>query len=59
MITDYNKTGYAKVEEAEKKLKGTVWKNLFSSKEERIDKGLECYSQAIKYFKLAKNCKNN
>lgn len=59
MIADYNKTGIAKVAEAEKKLKGSVWKNLFSSKEERIDKGIECYTQAIKYFKLAKNCKTN
>ena len=59
MITDYNKTAYAKVAEADKMLKGSVWKNLFSSKDERIDNGLEGYKQAIKYFKLAKNCKSN
>ena len=59
MMTDYNKTAHAKVKEGEKKLKGSAWKNLFSSKEERIDDGIECYKQAIKYFKLAKNCKNN
>jgi hypothetical protein len=58
-MNDYNKQAYAKVAEGEKKLKGSFFHNLMTSKEERIDNGIECYKQAIKYFKLAKNCKSN
>lgn len=55
-MDDFKKKAYKYVEEGEKKLKGSVWKNLFSSKSERRDNGLQCYEQAIKYFQLSKEC---
>ncbi len=55
--TKYNKEAHEMLKKAEKSLKGGFWKNLTSTKEERIDKGLEYYERAINKFKLAKNCK--
>lgn len=51
----YNAKAHIHVEKAQKKLKGGVFKNLFSTKNERIDEGLEHYKKAIDNYKLAKN----
>ena len=51
----YNVKAHQFVEKAQKKLKGGVFKNMFTSKNERIDEGLECYRKAIDNYKLAKN----
>ena len=44
------------MKKAEEKLRGGVFKNLMSSKEERMDDGLELYKKAIDNYKLAGNC---
>lgn len=56
-MDNFKQKGYKNVTDGEKKLKGSVWKNLFSTKSERRDNGLQCYEQAIKYFQLSKECR--
>lgn len=51
----YIKNALTYIQKAEKALKGGVFKNLFSSKGERIDEALENYEKAINNYKLAKN----
>lgn len=44
----------ALMKEADKKIKGSFFKNLTSSKSERIDEGIELVKQAANIYKLAK-----
>jgi alpha-soluble NSF attachment protein len=53
----YNKSAEGFVKKAQKALKGGFFKNMLSSKGERIDEGLENYDKAINNYKLAKNWK--
>ena len=45
------------VKKAQKQLKGGFFKNLMTSKEERLDNALEYYEKASNYYKLGKNWK--
>ena len=51
----YNSKALEHVKKAQEKLKGGVFKNLFTSKNERIDEALDYYRKAIDNYKLAKN----
>lgn len=51
----YNSRAEEHVKKAQQKLKGGVLKNLFTSKNERIDEGLDHYRKALDNYKLAKN----
>ena len=51
----YNNNAEKLIKKAEKSIKGGVFKNLFSSKGERIDDALQYYEKAINNYKLAKN----
>lgn len=51
----YNAKAQEHVKKAQEKLKGGVFKNIFTSKNERIDEALDCYKKAIDNYKLAKN----
>ena len=53
---EYNRTAEGYMRKAEEKIRGGVLKNLFSSKDERLDSGLDYYKKALDNFKLAKNC---
>ena len=55
-MNEYNTKGYELSKKAESKLEGGFFKNMMTSKEERFDKALDCYKQALDNFKLAKNC---
>jgi hypothetical protein len=54
---EYNQVAEKFVRKAEEKLKGGFFKNLMTSKDERLDSALENYKKALDNFKLAKNCK--
>jgi len=53
---EYNSIAEKFVRKAEEKIRGGVFKNMFTSKDERLDSGLEYYKKAIDNYKLAKNC---
>jgi len=53
---EYNNTAEKFVRKAEEKIRGGVLKNIFTSKDERLDAGLEYYKKALDNYKLAKNC---
>ena len=55
-LNKYNETGYDLMTKAESKLQAGFFKSLMSSKEERLEKALDVYKQALDNFKLAKNC---
>jgi len=53
---DLNSEAEALVHRAEQKIKGSFFKNLCSSREERLDAAQALYKKAIDKYKLAKNC---
>jgi len=53
---DLNGDAEALVSRAERKIKGSFFKNLCSSREERLDSAQILYKKAIDKYKLAKNC---
>ena len=55
-IEEYNRAGSKLAKKAEDKLTGGFFKNMVSSKEERFEKALDCYKEALDNYKLAKNC---
>ena len=55
-IDSHNQQGKKMIKKAEEKIKGGFFKNLVQSREERLDKALDCYKEALDNFKLAKNC---
>ena len=55
-LNQYNEMGYDMCMKAEKKLEAGFFKSLMSSKEERLEKSLDLYKQALDNFKLGKNC---
>jgi hypothetical protein len=55
-LTDLNGEAEALVRRAEQKIKGSFFKNLCTSREERLDAAQSLYKKAIDKYKLAKNC---
>lgn len=51
----YNSKAEEHIKKAQQKLKGGVFKNMFTSKNERIDEALDHYRKALDNYKLAKN----
>ena len=53
-MESYGQQGEDYIKQAEKKLKGGFFKNMFSNKADRLDEARELFEQAANSFKLAK-----